>query len=798
MLRVDVGAIEGALVNMLSRRQVSVTLFLGLLVIASLFGCRAFEPEVVIVNRPPETYIIGAPAETSGGYFHYHVFWYGSDLDGAVERFVWALTDTSIQDDETDDDEEDENFDPADNISTLDIGNWTTRTDSVFDFQIGQGQNLSYDMTLHMVAIDDRGDFDRTPARLRFVSNALANPEIFYIRLVGNDSIPFADNDTIAFGDPLLLAWRGRTENIRAYNTELLCIRDTIPPCEPDGSVVPDGLFGFKWRLTGELGGNCDQTQEDCWSPKLWDQVLGDSVSFFADVTNLYFANDGSSSSPFGRLLDSGTVQLMVNTIDMAGVELPALKQILNIVVNYDPQTVLLDGELDPFNPGDTNLYPYYEVYFGAEAGLHAFTSGETVPDNSRVVFKALGRDNPLDLRLNQDDYGVTFQGTFAARQRFHGGNYFEFSPQYSDPHETDEWQATTADGWSADTLSFQVGPFDYAFTMRSLDEHLRRDGHPDTLSFTANFPPCVQCIELLDDATETSAINWTDDCYLPACFDVTDTMYVSFAPADPSRHYMTQEGFGMIWVNPSTFDVKYTEPVDPTDYVQILGVFYNFRMFFHGKEYVQETPPVGHEDERIMAWQYQVDYANDPTFIIKDGGGIDDITSVTSNFATSDPLTEPIFIDSHGVWVFRVMVAIPHALLTQGEQAYFSFLENSYGHDNAVKIWQLTTLQFGPGTIRSIANDQSICEWRSQKGMYHWFDGVRTPPLHGRSCDANNYNTADQRVEGSLPLDPFAAFSDGGPYAEENGAAVKPFFFKAELSTGGIYEGGPPPGGLR
>jgi len=46
--------------------------------------------------------------------------------------------------------------------------------------------------------------------------------------------------------------------------------------------------------------------------------------------------------------------------------------------------------------------------------------------------------------------------------------------------------------------------------------------------------------------------------------------------------------------------------------------------------------------------------------------------------------------------------------------------------------------------------------------------------------------------------LDPFAAFSDGGPYAEENGAAVKPFFFKAELTPGGIYEGGPPPGGLR
>ena len=94
MLCVDVGAIEGALVNMLSRRQVSVTLFLGLLVIASLFGCRAFEPEIVIVNRPPETYIIGAPAETSGGYFQYHVFWYGWRLISAAPSF--PATDFSI------------------------------------------------------------------------------------------------------------------------------------------------------------------------------------------------------------------------------------------------------------------------------------------------------------------------------------------------------------------------------------------------------------------------------------------------------------------------------------------------------------------------------------------------------------------------------------------------------------------------------------------------------------------------------------------------------------------------------
>ena len=244
---------------MWNRRHAIIILFLGALGLSMLFGCRAFQPEVVIVNKEPETYIIGAPAETSGGYFHFHVFWYGTDGDGAVERFVWALTDTSIQDIETDDDEEDENFDPAEDINTLDIGRWTARTDSIFDFQINQGDNLSYEMTLHMVAVDDRGDFDRSPARLRFFSNALDRPEVSFRKNYQNDggewiSETFASGDTIAFGERLDLSWSGSTANILAYDPELLAMRDTVAPYD-------DGLYGFKWRIRGD---GCDEAREDC------------------------------------------------------------------------------------------------------------------------------------------------------------------------------------------------------------------------------------------------------------------------------------------------------------------------------------------------------------------------------------------------------------------------------------------------------------------------------------------------------------------------------------------------------
>ena len=157
--------------RLLSFARLPFTLILLGLVL--LTGCRAFQPEAVIVNKAPETYIVGSPVEHAGGYYRFHVFWYGSAQDGRVERFVWALTDTTIQNPDTTDDEEDSRFNPALDATHLDIASWTTKTDSIFNFEINQGTAPSYDMTLHMVAIDDFGDYDRAPARLHFFSNTL-------------------------------------------------------------------------------------------------------------------------------------------------------------------------------------------------------------------------------------------------------------------------------------------------------------------------------------------------------------------------------------------------------------------------------------------------------------------------------------------------------------------------------------------------------------------------------------------------------------------------------------------------
>ena len=106
----------------------------------------------------------------------------------------------------------------------------------------------------------------------------------------------------------------------------------------------PDGLLGFKWFL--QEGDGCDPSQDACWNPRREREPGStDSVSFFADTTSLTFRNDGSGSRPYGKVLPSGVLQLLINTIDVAGVQIPVANQALNIVVNYDPDTYILRNE---------------------------------------------------------------------------------------------------------------------------------------------------------------------------------------------------------------------------------------------------------------------------------------------------------------------------------------------------------------------------------------------------------------------------------------------------------------------
>ena len=747
---------------MWSRRRIVVGLLLGLLGLTVLFGCRAFTPEVVIVNRAPETFIVGAPAETSGGYYHFHVYWYGSDADGAVTRFVWAVTDTSIQDYRSLGDEEDERFNPATNVTTLQIGHYTTRTDTVFDFQIGQGPALAYEKTFHIVAMDDRGDFDRTPARLRFVSNALGNPVIRFYRsdTAGTGPI-FANYDTVAYGYPFALSWGGSTLNIRSYSPELLAQRDTVPPL--------DGLFGYKFRL---LDNPCIDAGGDCWQPRNFDATTGDSVSYFGEQTQLRFTNDGSGTEARRVRLSTGAHRLLVNTVDMAGVEVPAPKQTLNYVVNYDPDTRLLRGEPDPWFPSDEKIYPYYRVFLpDGRVTEHAFAEGDTVPDKAYVVFKAIGWDDRRDLRVDPLQADVRFQGRFEASAQYQLQSYFPFQTEFSNPNRTPEWERPAAlGGGGSDTVGFLVGPFKYTVTMRSVDEWDRRDGTPETFTFVGDFRPCVQCVEVLVGA-ESPGPDADLGYQEGTCAAVVDTIYARLASLAPVPPGWRQAGLidvspgtqDLLWYNSRTGAVWLDQPLSTVEPDSMPGYFFEYRLALHGREHPLEAWRTDRPQDRIMSWNYQITGERDAANVVREGGGTDDITSTTFRWEAYNPLAtppQPIAIDDDGVWTLRIKFFVPELAMNAGEAIYLSFLQARYA--NWQDVYRLTTSQFGLTTVQVRANDASTCPdalgggWNPERSKYYWYTLLRVPPVHGLACSANY-----QGVAGSIKLVDFMRFSD-------------------------------------
>ncbi|MFT5232650.1 MAG: hypothetical protein ACI9UK_001124 [Candidatus Krumholzibacteriia bacterium] len=757
---------------MINRRiSYSGLLFTAVLFAFLMTGCRAFEPEAVVVNKAPETFIIGAPLEDGGGYYRFHVFWYGADSDGVAERFVWALTDTTLQDPLTTIDEEDQNFNPALDATTLEIANWTTKTDSIFNFTIDQGVNPSYDMTLHMVAIDDFGDFDRTPARLHFFSNTLGNPEISFFRIAGGDTFPIIPDqpDTVGYGFPFQVYWAGSSPNVRGFDPAALAAIDTVAPFD-------DGLFGYKWRLLGDLGDNCLPSIEDCWHPRRFNEATGDSFSFFGSSTSLVFENDGSGTGPFSKLLESGEVNMEVNSIDVAGVEVADFRRPISFVVNYDPQTRLLDGEQDWAHPSDPEVYPYY-IQLNDPTRQHIpFQSGDRIPDRTYVVFKALSRDDPRDA-IFDESFRVGFTGFVKGKRQNLTGAVFSFSTESSDLNsggpDGSRWDATCDTCWYADTLGFLTGPrTEFVMNAQALDKHGRRDGTPAQITFDVGYEPCLQCLEFLPKESSTSAwtpaLECTDDYPDPSqhpCFQDIAEMRVTQNPL-PGDDFLQYKQNLVMLVDRQTYFVQIAESgfgFEQSHYI-VPARLYSMSVLMHGSDDPREAwdEPV----RRIMGWQYEVNYDCDEFNQIKDGGGNDDIKEPTWGGAADGV---GLAIDNgSGLWRMGIDVVVPE-LLFNGPDGYLLFIQFVLANQDpevAQAIFDATTKQFGLGTMSAIALDQTTCFSKpTRPGLYNYFKKVRpsvgvTPGfVSWRNCNLS----VPGLVGGGLPLSRGAMQSNGG-----------------------------------
>jgi len=772
----------------IQRRRVAGTLAAAILLLLALAGCRAFEPETVIVNKAPETYLTGAPVEEGGGQFHFHLFWHGTDEDGRVERFVWALTDSTVQDEETDDDEEDERFNPAVNITTLDIAHWTTRTDTVFDFQINEGSITQRDMTFHIAAVDDRGDFDRTPARLYFLSNSLGRPRIrFYDSLARGEENRIADLDTVGFGQPFVISWDGVTPNIASFSDELLAERDTIAPFD-------DGLYGYKYRLPLDVP--CDEVNEDCWQPRRFNVAEGRLRSYFGEVQSLEFANNAESFQPLDqRRLAQGVHVLLVNTIDVAGVEVPVDKQALNFVINYDPETYLLgqpqphdvnhdgvvdagevlDFATDPFFTDDLNSYPYYTRELPDGTILQEpFGPGDRVPQRSVVTFKAVGWDDHRDVRLREiDNYDgsstpreVEFQGKFDAVGFYRGGanSLFRFESQFSPTGSN--WSDETR-GVAADTISFTVGSFDYEFTMRAVDELDKRDFTPSVFDFKGNFRPEVQCVRVVQPGTPSVIYDGTCDASIDTFFIANNDDILG---AHPDWIRLTSVEVGPAWVNPNANAVSFTDPFSD-NFTLINGFYYTYELEIYAEDAEAERlflprttpfgPTAGDPAERMLSCRYQITSSADSlSNVVRDGTGEDDLTQNTYTLA-ADGQQHAVTYDDNGVWNMQVRVFVPQILLLTNSETFLGFLQGGGGgfmsETEARRALELLTLQMGLTTADVVARDGTLEDYVAERCAYYFWDEVRVPELHDELCNG----TLNEGFAGRLLEDDFCFQSE-------------------------------------
>ncbi len=197
------------------------------------------------------------------------------------------------------------------------------------------------------------------------------------------------------------------------------------------------------------------------------------------------------------------------------------------------------------------------------------------------------------------------------------------------------------------------------------------------------------------------------------------------------------------------TGEIAFEEPVDGPSWKLIPAVHYSYLIYLHGKDHPREHwPETGNRvHERIKAWRYQVDYAQDAGNLIRDGGGADNIAFLSGFDVFSnnpDPQLSDLYIETdpalggaRGAWVVRVRVAVPSQLLLANRDTYWGLLRALYAvspapppgspdeeilawqaepaTQEAYQAWHLTTMQFSPGTIRAIAADEATCNWRVQ-----------------------------------------------------------------------------------
>lgn len=654
-----------------------------LLSLTLLYGCRAFDPEPVVVNRAPDTYLTGAPAETTGSGFRRHLYWYGTDRDGEVAQFIYAVTDSLARDiSRPEVDEEDVVFNPDLDVTTLRdsrirrVG-WTTKTDSIFEFTVDRGATPSKEITFHIVAVDDRGAVDPTPARLRFFNNTLGNPTLRFslyvdvdaqgnggtLRWVGTPSgaDPSSPEQTarpfVGFRRPFRIEWDASTPNF-------------------DARTGFDGISGYRFKArqgSGDFTPPLDPNGEKQWS---------------LDRTSFVYLNERPASDPaVGTSCDpltgvdcdpslfrfpDGAFTLSVEAIDRALVETTAASGFLRFEVNYPPESEILvdsatpsfvvlasdgselrSGVITPSNGAILDTIPVGALVTVRSSGYDRFV--DSVPPGQTDL---LCCDTPLEAVGDTSAIGVPevrYQTRVRTVRRENPGDEgLSFTNGFSTPRD-------------ADPITFEVGPLDYTVISRTQDEHGRPDPTPAEFDFVAGFRPRIDV-----------------DGFLPGPV-AGDSLILRFALGGPSRwpenevEYDIVDGVTRWWLPENSGDCagKLFESKPSDEAIPFPGRVHRFRPLFAG------APDPRDPLAAVKAWAYAFNSDGDPFNQILEGRESRDLGT---------------FVDSptDDLWTWSV--------------------------EEAIEVWIPTALWFSPETfdpgVGANAASQSVgCLLRKQMG---------------------------------------------------------------------------------
>jgi hypothetical protein len=217
-----------------------VGVFLLLVAVFVGIGCRKVIEPNIDRNQPPETWITAAPLDTLGGRgedavpgtipFRFHLYWAGSDPDGEVVGFFYAVTETTAFG------LPGEGRPPQPSPKPQDY-RFTPKTDSTFIFNVVEGRP-DREHAFFLYAVDNEGKVDASPARFLFNANdksppipkflvAEARGRIFTIGPGGAvDSIPFVRGPSY---DQTPSPKAGRRESLDDQLSSATLPRDTVP-----------------------------------------------------------------------------------------------------------------------------------------------------------------------------------------------------------------------------------------------------------------------------------------------------------------------------------------------------------------------------------------------------------------------------------------------------------------------------------------------------------------------------------------------------------------------------------------